>query len=136
MRVMRVIASQMNIILCPLRDKWCVLRQFVSFSAFGEHECPWMTHELLMNYYYMEHYMGHYMCITCGVADKNLFGLRRTRISTNYTWITHELLFMKNSCLIHGHLRSVADKNSFVWDWKELARIRKNSAQELEINYL
>ncbi len=32
-----------------------------------------MTHELLMNYYYMEHYMGHYMCITCGVADKNPF---------------------------------------------------------------
>ena len=20
--------------------------------------------------YYMEHYMGHYMCIICGVADK------------------------------------------------------------------
>ena len=26
-----------------------------------------------MKYYYMEHYMGHYMWITCGVADKNLF---------------------------------------------------------------
>ena len=30
-------------------------------------------HELLMKYYYMEHYMGHYMFITCGVADKNSF---------------------------------------------------------------
>ncbi len=28
-----------------------------------------------MNYYYMEHYMGHYMCITCGVADNNHFFL-------------------------------------------------------------
>ena len=28
---------------------------------------PRITHE----YYYMEHYMGHYMWITCSVADKN-----------------------------------------------------------------
>ena len=30
---------------------------------------PRITHE----YYYMEHYMGHYMWITCSVADKNSF---------------------------------------------------------------
>ena len=33
------------------------------------------TQALLMHYYYMEHYMGHYMCITCCVADKNHFFL-------------------------------------------------------------
>ena len=48
-----------------------------------------------MNYYYMEHYMGHYMCITCGVADKNPFVWTETNArnarncSTNEHNITH-----------------------------------------------
>ncbi len=53
------------------------------FLAFGEHEFPRITHELLMNYYYMEHYMGHYMCITCGVADKKCLCVGLKRISKN-----------------------------------------------------
>ena len=51
--------------------------------------------------------------------------------------ITHELL-MKYYYMEHymGHYMCitccVADKNSFAWYWKELVRMRKNSAQELE----
>ena len=105
---------------------------------------PRITHELL----FMEHYMGHYMWITCSVADKIFLPSANTNYrewTTNYSWI----IIWNITCGLHVASQTriiyekfvfnscgVADKNSFVWDWKELARIRKNSAQELEIFFL
>ena len=42
-------------------------------------------------------------------SQTRFFCLRRTRISINDTRITHELLFMNNSCLICDNSRCVAD---------------------------
>ena len=106
-------------------------RRQESFFAFGEHEWPWMNHELLMNIIIW----NITWVITCGLhvaSQTRFFCLRRTRITVNEPRITHELLFMANSCLICDNSCSVADKNSFAWYWKELERIRKNSVQELE----
>ena len=49
--------------------------------------------------------------------------------TTNYSWIIIRNITWGITCELHVASQT---RNSFVWDWKELERIRKNSAQELE----
>jgi len=55
-----------------------------------------------MNYYLWNIYMGHYMCITCGVADKNPFVWTETnaRNARNCSTNEHNIMPIMWLCVL------------------------------------